>query len=875
MSSQEHLVSATEPRPGGVKVLRTRVAPALLAWGILALDLGAQVDPPPLPTEEAVTVVPGARYQKGGLFTSMMGQGYRRLWTTPIRVPVADLGSLGGGGLTPMRLGGGSTTQTLHLRGLDGRRYVLRSVDKSPQTLAEEFQDTPVEATIQDQMSSFHPSGAVVVARLLEAVGVLHPEPRLVVIPDDPRLAEFRSQFAGMLALFEERPDDLPDGQAGFAGSRRIIQTDDLWEELEEDPRNRVALRELLKSRLVDLLVGDRDRSVNNHLWARFPDTDGGYVWRPIPRDRDQAFVQFDGFLKGLARFYEPRLVRFGSDYPDIKALTRNAWDIDRNLLVGLDRATWNATVQEVTAAITDGVLAEAVSRMPPEHYALVGPALEAKLQARRDELPMAARHFYDIIFRYADIHGTDTDEVAMIERVDGGDVRIAIHPRGPSSEPEGSPHFERTFSPDETREVRLYMHGGGDLIRVESSTDLPITIRAVGGGGRDELINSTGSRGVVLYDAGDGTVTRGGGTKRVRRPAPRPFAWFEGSRQLDWGTESEPAMRLSFDEDRGLVVGIGIQQDRHGFLRYPYSSRLQLRAAWAFGRSQPLLDYRHHFLGLFTNGGLKLRARFSGMEVLDFYGLGNETTKTPPSSFFEVDQKQLLLKAALSFGDGERRELSIGPVLKRTSSDTTGTATFVADTRPYGAGTFAQLGLQASLELDGRDRRTAPTRGYHLSGGASYYPAAIDLESSFAEVHGEVAAFLSPGGGNPTLALRVGGKHIWGTFPYYEAAFIGGSDNVRGLRAQRFAGDASVYGSAELRVFVTRIFLIFPADFGVLGLSDLGRVYAKGQSSSKWYTSRGAGIWLATVTRSGAVHLAIAESEERTALYVGLGFAF
>jgi hypothetical protein len=221
---------------------------------------------------------------------------------------------------------------------------VLRSVNKSPQALAEEFQGTPVEAIVQDQMSSFHPSGALVVAGLLEAVGVLHPEPRLVVIPDDPRLGEFRSQFAGMLALFEERPDDLPEGRAGFAGSRRIRQTDDLFDALEDDPRNRVDLRELLKSRLVDLLVGDRDRSVNNYLWARFPDLDGGYVWRPIPRDRDQAFVQFDGFLKGIARFYEPRLVRFSSDYPNIKALTRNAWDIDRNLLVGLDRATWDAT---------------------------------------------------------------------------------------------------------------------------------------------------------------------------------------------------------------------------------------------------------------------------------------------------------------------------------------------------------------------------------------------------------------------------------------------------------------------------------------------------------------------------------------------------
>ena len=396
-----------------------------------------------------------------------------------------------------------------------------------------------------------------------------------------------------------------------------------------------------------------------------------------------------------------------------------------------------------------------------------------------------------------------------------------------------------------------------------------------MGGRGRDELINSAGSRGVVLYDAGNGTVTDGGGTKLVRRRAPRPYAWFEGSRQLDWGTESEPTMRLSFDEDRGLVVGIGIQQDRHGFLRYPYSSRVQMRAAWAFGRSQPLLDYRHHFRGLFTGVGLKLRARFSGIEVVDFYGLGNETTRTAPSRFYEVDQKQLLVRAALSFGDGERRELSIGPVLKRTSSDTTGTATFVAENRPYGAGTFAQVGLQASLQVDGRDHRTAPTRGYHLTGEASYYPAAIDVESSFAEVHGEVATFLSPGGGNPTLALRAGGRRVWGTFPYFEAAFIGGSDNVRGLREQRFAGDASVYGSAELRVFVTRIFLLFPADFGVFGLSDVGRVYAEGQTSDEWHTSLGAGIWLAPVTRSGAVHLAIAESEERTALYVGLGFAF
>ena len=214
-------------------------ASVVLAFLLLAPGASAQAGDPAPPTRDSMTVVAGQQYEAGGLFTAFMGQGYRSLWTTPIRVPVADLSRWGGGGLTPFDIGGGMTTRTLHLRGADGNRYVLRSVDKTPGELGEELQGTPVEAVMQDQLSSFHPSGAMIAARLLEAVGVLHPEPQLVYVPDSPLLGEYREQFAGMLALFEERPDDLPDGEAGFAGSRRIEQTPNLFDELEEDPGDR------------------------------------------------------------------------------------------------------------------------------------------------------------------------------------------------------------------------------------------------------------------------------------------------------------------------------------------------------------------------------------------------------------------------------------------------------------------------------------------------------------------------------------------------------------------------------------------------------------------------------------------------------------
>jgi hypothetical protein len=128
-----------------------------------------------------VTVTPGD-YGASAFYSWLAGAGYRALWTTPIRVPVADLGALGGGGLTPLRVGGGMTTRTLHMRGANGTRYVFRSVNKVPTDLLEEFEGTPIQAILQDQISSFHPSGAPVAARLLDAVGVLHTDPKYVVV---------------------------------------------------------------------------------------------------------------------------------------------------------------------------------------------------------------------------------------------------------------------------------------------------------------------------------------------------------------------------------------------------------------------------------------------------------------------------------------------------------------------------------------------------------------------------------------------------------------------------------------------------------------------------------------------------------------------
>jgi len=57
--------------------------------------------------------------------------------------------------------------------------------------------------------------------------------------------------------------------------------------------------------------------------------------------------------------------------------------------------------------------------------------------------------------------------------------------------------------------------------------------------------------------------------------------------------------------------------------------------------------------------------------------------------------------------------------------------------------------------------------------------------------------------------------------------------------------------------------------------LADGGRVYVSGESSDRWHTATGGGIWFAFIKRTNTVSIAAAHSVERTGIYVRAGFAF
>jgi hypothetical protein len=117
--------------------------------------------------------------------------------------------------------------------------------------------------------------------------------------------------------------------------------------------------------------------------------------------------------------------------------------------------------------------------------------------------------------------------------------------------------------------------------------------------------------------------------------------------------------------------------------------------------------------------------------------------------------------------------------------------------------------------------------------------------------------------------------------YPFFDLATLGGggllsgTDTLRGFRQNRFIGDRSLYGNAELRLYLSRFFMALPGEWGLVGFADGGRVWLDGERSDTWHTSYGGGLWIALLSRSNAVAATVARSDERTVVYIRAGFGF
>ncbi|MEK7729982.1 MAG: BamA/TamA family outer membrane protein [candidate division KSB1 bacterium] len=833
------------------------------------------------PANKTETRVPGPQYQAGALHKFFFGPHHRNLWTIPIEAPILNLESFAGG-LTPTKTGGGFQTKSLRFKSGDGREFAFRSLDKDPsKVLPPDLRETVAAGIARDQISSAHPYSALVVPGLAEAMGVLHAEPQLVIMPNDARLGEFGKEFAGLLGFIEERPADGPDGEPGFAGSDKIVGTDELFMEMEKDYDDNVEAQAHLKARLLDILVGDWDRHADQWRWARFK-KEKKNVWLPIPRDRDQAFVKLDGLLPSLAeqRHSVRQLENYYKSKPDIISLTHSGRHMDRRFLNRLSWDDFKAVADEVTGKLTDQVIDQAVRQLPPQVYAVGGAELAQRIKTRRQYLPKAAEQFYKLLAQYPEIVASNKAEYVEVERRDNEQVAVRIFKRDTQTgEKRDDLLFTRTFKRSETNEIRLFTMGGKDKVVISGPAKKSILVRVIGGKGEDEIVDQAQAQ-TVVYDTETGNQFTPGSHTKLRTGKVDSISNFRENKPLqrDYSFDAKTVPFFAFTPDDGIFLGMGLVRTQYGFRKKPFANTLGIAGNYAFKTNAFRIRYGHYFVDAIGLLDWSMVAQATvPREVRNFYGLGNNTarlTDLEKDDFYRVRSKEYLVGTALHFHFSRRLVVSAGGAFKHFDTQFEDDSTFVFKVRPYGLKTPSVFEVNGNLKYDGRDRAVASSKGVYFETGFSFFPKALDSDSTFRKGFVDARFYLSPAKAL-TLAFHGWGAKAWGTFPYYEAVYVGGNRSLRGYLRERFGGDTAALGSAELRLALFRPKLIVPTDFGVFAFTDAGRVWLNDESPEGWHTSAGGGIWFAPIMRGSTFSIGAASSLEGLRITAGAGFGF
>lgn len=838
-----------------------------------------------------IRVIPGPQYQAGRLHRLLFGDAWRDLWLTPIDVDVLDLDSFAGG-LKPLKRGGGYQTRSLRFITPNGRQFKFRSLDKDPaKLLPEDLRETFVADIVQDFIATSNPVSALVAVPIINAAGVINAEPFLCVLPDDERLGEYRTEFGGLLGMLEENPDD--DADQAFAGSDRITLTPRLFDRLTKNNDEVVDARDYLTARLIDIYLGDWDRHIDQWKWARFEEN-GKKYWRAIPRDRDQAFCRYDGWVANLVEAYIPQIEGADETYPAIKYLTFSGRHTDWRFLPRLDRATWDSVTDAVVSRITDSVIDRAVNRLPRAMLAKAGDDLRRRLRSRRDRLRDASDEYYREQFSVVDIRASDKAEYARVERIDDDHVSVTMYDLDRERRPKKEHLFQRIFLTDETDEIRLMMEGGDDSVDITGDVDRSILLRIVTGDGNDVVNDNSHVSGwllsflpvpdaenstLVYTDGNDVRVQKGPSTSIHRRKATKPGNETEKyePRLLDRGFEWLYFPWVSYSPDEGAFLGGRAMLTEYGFRADPYRDRLSFSAGYATGAMRFKGEFTGDFRSVIDGFRLGVTLRASGLDVINFHGIGNETLR-PDSlddDFFKARQSTGLLRFDCGFDISENLVAYVGGEGRYTATDTDDTQTFIARNRPYGIDEkFTADGL-IGFRLDSRDNKAVPHRGVFAQIEGAYHPKISTLRESYLTAHADLRFYIPIFNSSAWMALRVEGKTIEGDYPYYDAAFIGGSKHLRGERSQRYAGDRSVVLGAEFRQPLARLRLLIPGTIGILGFGETGRVWVKGEDSQTWHPTQGGGLFYTVVEPQNTFSITVGWSDDRIGIYAGAGFGF
>jgi len=830
---------------------------------------------------------------KTGFFKTLWGERYRKYYGTKVKVPVVTIDTLYGG-LKPVRKGGGHQSISLRLEHEDGRQFVMRALRKSAelylqsivfkdQYVVGEFEDTFTQDLLSDFYTGAHPYAPFTIGKLSDAVGIYHTNPKLFYVPKHAALEEFNEEFGGELYMIEEHVSEghkVPS--LGYAN--KIESTTDLFDKLRRDEEYQLDAQGYLRARLFDMLIGDWDRHPDQWRWLEVENEEGNTIFRPIPRDRDQAFSNMgDGAIMGFASKAIPSLKLFEGFNEKIKSVkgfnsSPKTFALDMALLSGTTLNDWLEEAQFIQEQIDGKVIDNAFQSFPPEVRDETVKKIKKVLLSRKQDLQNTAKKYFKVINRFSVITGTDKDDHFVIRPNGTGGLDVKGY-RIKDGE-KADLFFDKEYYSDITKEIWIYGLDDDDVFEVLGN-DGKIKVRLIGGHNNDVYKIAQGSRRVDTYDfkAKKNTYDEAfGGNIHERNDYKTNTYQFNKIK----ASSNQILPSVGFNPDDGFQMGLVNTYTYNGFGQNPFTQRHIVNAGYYFATSGFDLGYRGEFAGIASKLNLEVMAKFTSPNfTVNFFGFGNETPNIDDEAGFDFNRvkiRTIKFAPSLVWRGHLGAKVSFGVAYENYDIEETEDRFIAGFFTDQGRGSEQDfLGVEAEYSYSNTDNEAFPTMGMAFSLRGGYKTNLSDSGRTFGFLIPSLSFdYKISSDGRLVFATKFKGHfNIGDDYEFFQGASIGANNGLRGFRFQRFTGKTAYFQNSDIRYSFRKTQTgLLPVTPGIFGGFDYGRVWFPRDTSNKWHHSYGGGFFV-----NGADILSfnagVFNSADGLRFAFGLGFGF
>lgn len=805
------------------------------------------------------SIYPEKMTEKSGMYRFLLGDHYRKEYGIDVEVPVANLQNLEGG-LKPIRAGGGHQSNSLRLINSSGQEFTMRGLKKSAvrflntvafknSTIANQFDKTYAEDFLLDFYTTSQPYAPFAVGNLAEKLNINHNNPTLYYVPKQPILGRYNSDYGDELYMIEERFSDDPVTLKKYEADD-IVSTDDVLQNLRKSPKYEVDEKAWIRARIFDMLIGDWDRHDDQWKWLE-KKSDGKVIYEPIPRDRDQAFSKYDGILF-LLIMSDPTLRHmqtFKEKIQNVKWFNREAYPLDLIFTKNSTLQDWLQEADFIAENLSDQDIEDAFNTLPKEVNNASIDQIKSILKIRKTQLKEYAETYFKVLQKKVILAGTEKVDEFKIKKIEG-QVEISQY----FNEKDGKQKlvFKKNYNERNTDEIWIYGLNEDDIFEVQGSGKSKINIRLIGGQNHDVYKVENGKR-VKIYDFKSLNNTYQLDRKTQQNITDNYEINTYNYKKPKYNSFTQYA-NFGYHPDFGVKVGATFDYTVNNFKLDPFSQKHKFKINYYTGTQGFDINYNGIFKQAIGGFDFNIDALYTTpFFTQNFFGLSNKSVydkEKNEESYNRVRIEQLHFSPSISKTGWLNFTNLLALKFENNKVDRTPNR-YVSEPLNINSEAFSTkkfASMRYRLSYENYNHKSVPTLGMNMILESEWKTNLEKTRENYFKLFGQLD-IIHRITNNEKLVFANGTKVKWinnNNFEFYQASSVGGSNDLRAYRAERFSGKSSLSNSSDFRFNLGQLKNpILPVNYGIFAGYDIGRVWNDAEYSKKWHQSVGGGLWL------------------------------